>query len=99
MIIYVSKDNEKLISCLKDKVNSSKIQTITGVKYLKKIVLQEMKNLNNFESIVIDITGLSDSEELKEFPEKIEYNENDFKGEYIIDTVYEKNMYIPSQKV
>lgn len=62
MIIYVSKDNENLISCLKDRVNSSEIQTITGVKHLKKFVLQEMKNLNNFESIIIDIVGLSDSE-------------------------------------
>ena len=63
MIIYVSKENENLISCLKDKMNSSEIQTITGVKHLKKFVLQEMKNLNNFESIIIDIAGLSDSED------------------------------------
>lgn len=63
MIIYVSKENENLISCLKDKVNLSEIQTITGVKHLKKFVLQEMKNLNNFESIIIDIAGLSDSED------------------------------------
>lgn len=63
MIIYVSKDNANLISCLKDKINLSEIQTITGVKHLKKFVLQEMKNLNNFESIIIDIAGLSDSED------------------------------------
>lgn len=63
MIIYVSKDNEKLISCLKDKVNTSEIQTITGVKHLKRFVLQEMKNLNNFEHIIIDIAGLTDTED------------------------------------
>lgn len=63
MIIYVSKENEKLIACLKDIVNTSEIQTITGVKQLKRFVLQEMKNLNNFEHIIIDIAGLSDSED------------------------------------
>lgn len=63
MIIYVSKDNERLIGCLKDKINTSEIQTITGVKHLKRFVLQEMKNLNNFEHIIIDIAGLTDSED------------------------------------
>lgn len=63
MIIYVSKDNEKLISCLKEKVNTSEIQSITGVKHLKRFVLQEMKNLNNFEHIIIDIAGLTDTED------------------------------------
>ncbi len=63
MIIYVTKDNEKLISCLKNKVNTSEIQLITGVKYLKRFVLQEMKNLNNFEYIIIDISGLTDTED------------------------------------
>ena len=63
MIIYVSRDNEKLISCLKEKINTNEIQVITGVKYLKKFVLQEMKNLNNFQYIIIDISGLTDSEE------------------------------------
>lgn len=63
MIIYVSKENEKLISCLKGIVNSSEIQTITGIKHLKRFVLQEMKNLNNFEHIIIDITGIADSED------------------------------------
>lgn len=58
MIIYVTKDNEKLISCLKNKVNTSEIQLITGVKYLKRFVLQEMKNLNNFEHIIIDIADI-----------------------------------------
>ena len=63
MIIYISKDNDNLISCLKGTINSSEIQTITGVKHLKKFVLQEMKNLNNFEHIIIDITGLTDTED------------------------------------
>ena len=63
MIIYVSKENESLISCLKDTINTSEIQTITGVKHLKRFVLQEMKNLNNFSHIIIDITGLTDSED------------------------------------
>lgn len=63
MIIYVSKDNEKLISCLHGIINSNEIQTITGVKHLKKFVLQEMKNLNNFEHIIIDITGITDTED------------------------------------
>lgn len=63
MIIYVSKDNEKLIGCLQGIVNFSEIQTITGIKCLKKFVLQEMKNLNNFEHIIIDITGITDTED------------------------------------
>lgn len=63
MIIYISKENKKLIACLKDIINTSEIQTITGVKHLKRFVLQEMKNLNNFEHIIIDISGLSDSED------------------------------------
>jgi len=63
MIIYISKDNEGLISCLKNTVNSNEIQTITGVTHLKKFVLQEMKNINNFQHIIIDITGLTDTED------------------------------------
>jgi hypothetical protein len=45
MIIYISNENESLISCLKNTVNANEIQSITGVKYLKKFVLQEMKNI------------------------------------------------------
>lgn len=63
MIIYVSKENEKLMACIKDKINTSEIQTITGVKHLKKFVLQEIRNLNNFKHIIIDITGLTDTED------------------------------------
>lgn len=63
MIIYISKENEKLITCIKDKINTSEIQTITGIKHLKKFVLQEIRNLNNFKYIIIDITGLTDTED------------------------------------
>lgn len=62
MIIYISKENETLISCLKD-INNSEVQTITGVKHLKRFVLQEMKNLNNFEHIIIDLNGFTDTED------------------------------------
>lgn len=63
LIIYISKENEGLISCLRNTVNSNEIQTITGIKHLKRFVLQEMKNINNFQSIIIDITGLTDTED------------------------------------
>lgn len=62
MIINISNNNEIIISYLKGKIDVSEIQNITGVKYLKKFVFQEMKNINNFKYIIIDIAGLKDSE-------------------------------------
>lgn len=54
MIIYISKENKLNIS--------HEVQAITGVTNLKKFVFQEMKNINNFEVIIIDITEFKDTE-------------------------------------
>lgn len=48
---------------MKNRVNSNKIQIITDLKYSKKFVLQEMKNINNFQHIIIDVTGLTDTKD------------------------------------
>lgn len=55
MIIYISKENKLNINF--------EVQTITGITNFKKFVFQEMKNINNFKHIVIDISGFKDSEQ------------------------------------
>jgi hypothetical protein len=54
MIIYISKENKISIK--------GELQIITGIISFKKFVFQEMKNLNNFTHIVVDISGFKDSE-------------------------------------
>ncbi|MCX8075249.1 MAG: hypothetical protein N2749_06680 [Clostridia bacterium] len=54
MIICISKENKYNFN--------SEVQHITGIINLKKFVFQEMKNLNNFTHIIIDIAEFKDSE-------------------------------------
>jgi len=56
--VYITKNNQNLLGCMKN----MDVEVFTGINNLKKFVLQEIKNLNSFKHIVIDIDGLADEE-------------------------------------
>ena len=63
MILAITRENEKLIYevC---KENGFEIpQILTGVDSLKRFAIQELKNLNNYKQIIIDVDSTKESEE------------------------------------
>ncbi len=62
MIIAITRDNENLINSVCNTLGLD-VQIITGVTNLKRFAIQEMRNLNNYSNIIIDLIGLSDTEE------------------------------------
>lgn len=62
MILAITRDNEKLIYevCRENKLESP--QVLTGVESLKKFAVQELRNLNNYDQIIIDINSTKESE-------------------------------------
>ena len=62
MIIAVTRDNENLINQVCNTLGND-VQIMTGVTNIKRFAIQEMRNLNNYSNIIIDLIGLVDSEE------------------------------------
>ena len=61
MIISITRDNESLVKYVCNKLNED-VQVINGVTNIRRFAIQEMKNLNNYSNIIIDLIGLNDSE-------------------------------------
>ena len=62
MIIGITRDNESLIKYVCN-ILGEDVQVMTGVTNIRRFAIQEMKNLNNYSNIIIDLTGLHDAEE------------------------------------
>ncbi len=62
MIIALTRDNENLIRTVCKDIDYD-FQVMLGITNLRKFAIQEMKNLSNYEDIIIDLVGLADSEE------------------------------------
>ena len=62
MILMITKENEKLISevCLENDIED--YQILTTVTNLYNFTVSELKNLNNFTQLVIDLTSINDTE-------------------------------------
>lgn len=55
LILAITRENEKLIYevCKENGFETS--QGLTGVDSLKRFAIQELKNLNNYKQIIIDV--------------------------------------------
>ena len=62
MIIAVTRDNSDLINQVCNTLKHD-VQIMNGVTNIKRFAICEMRNLNNYSNIIIDLTGLSDTEE------------------------------------
>lgn len=62
LILIITKENEKLISevCLENGIED--YQLLTTVANLYNFTVTELKSLNNFTQIVIDVTSINDTE-------------------------------------
>lgn len=63
MILAITRENEGLIYevC---KENGFEIpQVLTGIESLKKFAIQELKNLNNYKQIIIDVNSTNETQE------------------------------------
>lgn len=62
MILVVTKENEKLVSevCLENNIED--YQILTTVANLYNFTVTELKSLNNFNQIIIDISSINDTE-------------------------------------
>lgn len=63
MILAITNENEKLISEVCKECCEEQVQIFTGVKNLNRFAVQELKNLNNFKYIIIDINTTSEKED------------------------------------
>lgn len=62
MIIAVTRDNSDLINQVCSTLKHD-VQIMNGITNIKRFAICEMRNLNNYSNIIIDLTGLSDTEE------------------------------------
>ena len=63
MILAISNEQEKLISeCCREN-GFEDVQIYTGIKNLNSFIIRDLRNLNNFRYIIIDITSTKESEE------------------------------------
>ncbi|MEG0873650.1 MAG: hypothetical protein RSG48_06870 [Clostridia bacterium] len=63
MILAITSQNEKFITEICKEFQSEELQVLTGIKSLNRFAIQELKSLNNFEYIVIDINSTKEAEE------------------------------------
>lgn len=63
MILAITKDNEKLIYEVCKENSFESPQVLTGVESLKRFAIHELKNLNNYKQIIIDITSTKETED------------------------------------
>ncbi len=63
MILAITRENEKLIDGILTDNGYDNSRILTGVTSLKKFAIQELKNLNNYKSIIIDINSTKEKEE------------------------------------
>ena len=63
MILAITRDNEKLIYEVCKENGFESPQVLTGVESLKKFAIQELRNLNNYKQIIIDITSTNETED------------------------------------
>lgn len=62
MVLIITKENEKLISEVCMENNIEDYQVLTTVTNLYNFTVAELKSLNNFTQLVIDITSINDTE-------------------------------------
>ncbi len=62
MILVITKENEKLISEVCVENNIEDYQILTTVANLYNFTVTELKSLNNFTQLIIDVTSINDTE-------------------------------------
>ena len=63
MILAITRDNEKLIYEVCKENGFENPQVLTGVESLKRFAVQELRNLNNYNQIIIDIASTKETED------------------------------------
>ena len=63
MILAITRENEKIIYEVCNEFRDDSPNVVTGVESLKRFAIQELKNLNNYTDIIIDITTTKESED------------------------------------
>ncbi len=63
MILAITRENEKIIYEVCNEYRGQSPTVLTGVDSLKRFAIQELKNLNNYSDIIIDITSTKESED------------------------------------
>ena len=63
LILAITRDNEKLIYEVCKENGFESPQVLTGVENLKKFAVQELRNLNNYKQIIIDISSTKETED------------------------------------
>lgn len=63
MILAITSENEKLVNSVCKESGFEEIQVLTGIKKLHEFAIKELKNLNNFEYIIIDVNSTKESDE------------------------------------
>ena len=63
MILAITNENEKFIYEVCKECGEEQVQIFTGIKNLNKFAIQELRNLNNFNQIIIDINSTNESED------------------------------------
>ncbi len=62
MILVITKENEKLISEVLQENNINDFQILTSVNNLYNFISTELRSLNNFTQLIIDISSITDTE-------------------------------------
>lgn len=63
LILAITRENEKLIYEVCKENGFETPQVLTGVDSLKRFAIQELKNLNNYKQIIIDIDSTKENED------------------------------------
>ena len=63
MILAITRDNEKLIYEVCKENGFESPQVLTGVESLKRFAVQELRNLNNYNQIIIDVASTKETED------------------------------------